>query len=62
MNKNVGSADKIIRLVLGVALLGLLLTDSPYKMWGLVGIVPIATALINFCPLYAIFGLRTNKG
>jgi len=66
MNKNMGSADKILRIVLGIVLIGYALggpamgMDTGYNVWGWIGIVPLATALINFCPLYRIFGLKTN--
>ncbi|HMQ10348.1 MAG TPA: DUF2892 domain-containing protein [Oligoflexia bacterium] len=60
MTKNVGSIDKILRIVTGLTLLGLFFVlDSPYKYLGLVGIVPLATALLNFCPLYTVFGINT---
>jgi len=60
MNENVCHiADKAIRIVIGLALLSLLLTDSPYKWWGLIGIVPLATVALKFCPAYALLGLST---
>ncbi|MDH3666841.1 MAG: DUF2892 domain-containing protein [Paracoccaceae bacterium] len=55
---NLGSADRIIRIILGVALIGLTLTGT-IGAWGLIGIVPVVTAFLKFCPAYAIFGLRT---
>lgn len=59
MKKNVGSLDKIIRIVLGLAIGA---AGIYYENWlGLIGIVPIATALINFCPLYTLFGISTCK-
>lgn len=59
MKTNIGSTDKILRLVLGVVI-GML--GYYYQTWfGLVAIVPIATALVNFCPLYAILGVNTCK-
>jgi hypothetical protein len=59
MKKNVGSLDKIIRIVLGLAIGA---AGVYYGCWlGLIGIVPIATALINFCPLYTLFGISTCK-
>lgn len=57
---NVGSADAIIRIVIGAALLGLTALGT-IGLWGLIGIVPLATAFMKFCPAYAIFGLRTCK-
>lgn len=56
---NVGKADKIIRILIGVAI-GV--TGIIFKSWwGLIGIVPVATALINWCPLYVPFKLSTKK-
>lgn len=57
MKTNIGSTDKIIRLVLGVLIGGL--GYYYHAWWGLLAIIPIATALINFCPLYAIVGMNT---
>ncbi len=63
MSKNVGGVDRILRIVVGLALLGgfFLNADSAYRWLYLVGIVPLATGLINFCPLYRIFGISTCK-
>jgi hypothetical protein len=59
MKKNVGTVDMIIRLVLGVAI-GLwgIVAGS---WFGLLGIIPLATGLIGFCPLFAIIGISTCK-
>ncbi|OIP01702.1 MAG: hypothetical protein AUJ98_03660 [Bacteroidetes bacterium CG2_30_33_31] len=59
MSKNVGKIDKIIRVFLGliIGVLGLYFKS----WWGLVGIVPLLTAIISFCPLYPIIGIKTNK-
>ena len=61
---NVGTVDKVIRIVVGVALIALSFvgpfTETLYP-WGLIGIVPLITGLIGFCPAYAILGIRTNK-
>jgi hypothetical protein len=60
MKLNVGSSDKVIRLVIGVAMLA---AGYFYQSWwGLVGLIPIGTALVNFCPAYALLGLSTRKG
>jgi hypothetical protein len=62
MKKNVGNLDKWIRIVLGVALLSLLfIIPGGWRWIGLLGAVLIVTAFINFCPIYAIFGLSTKK-
>jgi sulfite exporter TauE/SafE len=60
MKANVGGIDKVLRIVVGVLLLALvLLIDGPAKWWGLFGLVPLATGLFGFCPLYAVFGFST---
>jgi hypothetical protein len=57
MKANVGSIDRILRLVLGCALLG---AGYYYKSWwGLIGLLPILTGLVRFCPAYLPFGLST---
>ncbi len=55
MIKNIGSPDRIARLVIGALLIVLTLTGT-IGVWGWLGIIPIATALLNFCPVYRIFG------
>ena len=56
--KNEGTADRVIRVVVGLALLSLVVV-GPQTMWGLVGLVPLLTGLVGFCPLYKIFGFST---
>lgn len=56
--QNVGSADKIARLVVG-ALLIILALMGQIGWWGWIGVVPIATALMGWCPAYTIFGIKT---
>ncbi len=60
--KNEASIERIIRTLLGVALLAWFFmapADAGYKPWLLVGIIPLVTGLIGWCPLYAIFGFST---
>ncbi len=57
-DKNVGSADKIARLVVGALLILLALLEQ-IGAWGWIGIVPIATALLGWCPAYTLFGIKT---
>ncbi|WP_417247804.1 DUF2892 domain-containing protein [Celeribacter sp.] len=59
--KNVGSLDRILRIVLGVALLaGFVINGaSGYGWLYLIGIVPLATGLMSSCPLYSLFGMST---
>ncbi|WP_323013742.1 DUF2892 domain-containing protein [Devosia sp.] len=67
MPVNLGSLDRLIRLVAGVVLVivpfipGLVL--APVLQWGLpvIGVVLIATAFLRFCPIYRVLGLSTNK-
>lgn len=60
--KNIGKIDRIIRIILGLILLSLLfILDGNLKYLGLIGIVPLLTASISFCPLYTVFGIKTNK-
>lgn len=59
MKKNMGKADRWIRLIVGL-LIGA--AGIYFKTWwGLIGVVFIATSLINFCPLYLPFGISTRK-
>ncbi len=56
--KNEGVLDRVIRVVVGLALLSLLVV-GPKTLWGLVGLVPLITGLVGFCPIYKVFGLST---
>ncbi len=58
MTKNEGTIDRVLRVIAGLVLLSLVFIE-PQTMWGLIGIVPLATGLIGFCPLYSIFGINT---
>lgn len=55
---NVGTIDRAIRFVIGVILLALVFV-GPKTAWGWIGIIPLGTALISFCPLYRIIGINT---
>ena len=56
--KNVGSIDRILRIVVGLGLISLVFV-GPQTPWGWVGVVPLLTAFIGFCPLYTLIGVRT---
>ena len=56
--KNVGTIDRILRIVVGLGLISLVFV-GPQTPWGWVGIVPLLTAVISFCPLYTLIGVRT---
>ena len=58
MPRNEGTLDRALRIILGVILLALVFV-GPQTPWGWVGIVPLATGLMGFCPLYKIIGLNT---
>ncbi len=57
--KNIGRKEQYIRILLGVLILGL---GYYYKnLWGLVGLIPLITGLVRYCPLYTLLGMNTNK-
>ncbi len=59
MKCNVGKSDKIIRYILGAVII---IAGIYFKSWwGVIGVIPILTAAISWCPLYAPFGIRTCK-
>ena len=58
MTRNVGSIDRILRIVAGLVLLALTYLGT-IGWWGLIGFVPLGTALFGFCPLYTLFGMNT---
>ena len=59
MKQNVGGIDRILRLVVGIALIAWGVMEQNW--WGAVGIIPLFTGLVSWCPLYAPFGLSTKK-
>jgi hypothetical protein len=63
MNANVGTVDRVLRLILGAVLVALYLYGTVVGGWGIVlliaGIVLLATALFRFCPIYRLFGANT---
>jgi hypothetical protein len=60
MKINVGTVDKVVRIALGLGLLSLtLLLDGDARWLGLIGIVPLVTGSLGYCPLYSILGLST---
>ncbi|PHQ24238.1 hypothetical protein CLH62_15055 [Marinobacter guineae] len=60
MSINMGSADRIIRAIVGIVLLALVFV-GPQTPWGWIGIVPLATALVGVCPAYSVLGIKTCK-
>lgn len=57
MKTNVGGADKILRIVAGIALLAWAVFGGP--VWAWIGIVPLATGLLGWCPAYTLLGFNT---
>lgn len=55
---NVGTLDRIIRIVLGLILITMAYTGV-IGLWGYIGIIPLATGLLKWCPLYSILGVQT---
>jgi len=59
MNKNIGSLDRAVRIIAGLGLISLVFV-GPQTPWGWIGVIPLATALINWCPLYSLLGINTG--
>ena len=59
MNANVGGIDRVLRIVVGLAIIGWGIYAKSW--WGAVGAIPLVTALIGWCPLYAPFGISSRK-
>jgi Inner membrane protein YgaP-like, transmembrane domain len=60
MNANVGGVDKVLRIIVGLGFLSLILIlQGDVRWWGLIGLVPLLTGLVNFCPLYSLIGVST---
>ncbi len=58
MKLNVGGIDRALRIVVGIALVALAATGT-VGAWGWIGIIPLATGTIKFCPLYTLLGIDT---
>jgi len=56
--KNVGGIDRILRIVVGLVLVGLAATSS-VGWWGWIGVVPLLTGLVGACPAYKLLGMNT---
>jgi uncharacterized membrane protein YccC len=57
---NVGTVDRTIRIVVGLALIALVFV-GPQSPWGWIGLVPLASGLLRTCPLYTALGVTTCK-
>ncbi len=59
LQKNVGGVDRVIRIVLGLLILAAGYANG--SLWGLFGLVLLATAIFRWCPVYIPFGVSTKK-
>lgn len=60
MKANIGDTERVIRVIIGLALLSLLfILEGDASYWGLLGLIPLATAGIRWCPLWVLFGINT---
>lgn len=60
MTCNVGGIDRVLRILVGIALLSLAFI-GPQTAWGWIGVVPLLTGLVGYCPAYTLFGIKTCK-
>lgn len=60
MKKNIGTMDALIRIILGIILLSLIFI-GPKSLWGFIGLIPLLTGIIRYCPLYPILGINTGS-
>lgn len=60
MTHNIGGIERIIRIVAGLVLIALAATGT-VGVWGWLGLVPLATGLMGWCPPYSLLGINTCK-
>jgi hypothetical protein len=60
MSTNTGTIDRALRIIVGIALIALAATGT-IGLWGYIGVVPVATALLGWCPAYSLLGIKTCK-
>ena len=60
MSANVGGVDRILRVIVGLILISLVFV-GPQTPWGWIGVVPLLTALMGWCPPYALLGINTCR-
>ncbi|MDL5038465.1 MULTISPECIES: YgaP family membrane protein [Comamonadaceae] len=58
MKFNVGGVDRILRIVIGLVLIALAATGT-VGWWGWLGVIPLLTGVVRFCPLYSLVGMNT---
>ena len=57
MKANVGGIDKVVRILIGIALIAWALLGGP--AWAWIGVLPLGTGLVNWCPAYSLLGMNT---
>lgn len=58
MKLNIGTIDRVLRIVAGLVLIGLAATGT-VGLWGYIGVVPLLTGIFRFCPAYTLLGVNT---
>lgn len=58
MKTNVGGMDRIIRVIIGLGLIALVFV-GPQTPWGWIGVIPLLSAIVGFCPAYRLIGMNT---
>lgn len=58
MTQNIGNVERVIRAIVGLALISIVFV-GPQTPWGWLGLIPLATAALGWCPPYALFGINT---
>lgn len=61
IDQNMGRADQIVRLIIGALMLSMIAFVPESGWWGLLGLVPISTAVFRHCPAYTLAGVKTNR-
>ena len=59
MTTNIGTVDRVVRVVVGLVIIGMGICFRNW--WGLIGLLPLLTAAVRFCPAYVPFGITTCK-
>lgn len=60
MERNIGDIERVVRIVVGLAILSLVVV-GPQTLWGLVGLVPVLTGVTGWCPPYSLLGINTCR-